>query len=438
MDETELIDNSEDALAVEADIKLCGGKYELKKVLGKGGFGITYLGRHTGLDKPVAIKEYFPKDVFRRQENGTQVSYSNKAASRKNIERFLREARTMANLKHEGIVSVTDVFEENGTAYYVMDYVEGQSLEDRGRLSKTAALKYVHQVADALRYIHEKNILHMDIKPANIMVNSDDHAVLIDFGISKHYDEQGSIESSTVVGFSAGYSPVEQMTPGGVSFFSPATDIYALGATIYRIVSGKKPPASTLLAGGDELTKPEAMSDKLFKVVKRCMSVKKDDRPQSIDEFLKLLDAKQPPKPTPKPKPKPQPQPRLVSIERDGEKRKPRKLAIFVNVVGAIIAAAIVICALFFMDSGSDTETATTTATEVNAESSKMSGEEAEKTFQENKANGDFEYEMCKAYDFQDADAIKRARAAYGEALKYKEDKTVRDRYNELSKHLNQ
>lgn len=439
MDETELIDNSEDALAVEADIKLCGGKYELKKVLGKGGFGITYLGRHTGLDKPVAIKEYFPKDVFRRGENGTQVSYSNKAASRKNIERFLREARTIASLKHEGIVSVSDVFEENGTAYYVMDYIEGQSLENRGRMSEATALKYVRQVADALKHIHSRNILHMDIKPANIMINSDDHAVLIDFGISKHYNGQGSIESSTVVGYSAGYSPVEQMTPGGVSFFSPATDIYALGATVYRIVSDKKPPASTLLAGGEELTRPEAMSEELFDVVKRCMSVKKGDRPQSIEEFLSLLDGKKPRKPASGPKPKPQPRPQLASIEKKEPKRNVEKLKKNILIGISIVLTVIFISlALYLKYSDKDTDTSTETATETIVESVSMSDEEAEQKFQENKESGDFEYEMCSAYNFQDADAVERAHSAYGKALKYKEDKVVRERYNELSKHIRQ
>ena len=99
--------------------------------------------------RPGKDRRYFPKDVFRRMEDGTQVSYSNKSISRKNIERFLREARTMAGLRHDNIVSVTDVFEENNTAYYVMDYVEGRSLEDRGRLNENVALKYVRQVADA-------------------------------------------------------------------------------------------------------------------------------------------------------------------------------------------------------------------------------------------------------------------------------------------------
>ena len=280
------------ALDVEAGAELCFGRYKLLKVLGQGGFGITYMGLHTGLGKTVAIKEYFPKDVFRRMEDGTQVSYSNKSISRKNIERFLREARTMAGLRHDNIVSVTDVFEENNTAYYVMDYVEGRSLEDRGRLNENVALKYVRQVADALKYIHSKNILHLDIKPANIMIDSSDRAVLIDFGISKHYDKEGNIESSTTTGYSAGYSPVEQMTPSGIAQFSPSTDIYALGATIYKITSGTTPPVSTLLADGEVLTKPAGMSERLFEVISHCMQVKRRDRPQSVDEFLALLDRK--------------------------------------------------------------------------------------------------------------------------------------------------
>ena len=292
-EETQQTDYMDSALDVEAGAELCFGRYKLLKVLGQGGFGITYMGLHTGLGKTVAIKEYFPKDVFRRMEDGTQVSYSNKSISRKNIERFLREARTMAGLRHDNIVSVTDVFEENNTAYYVMDYVEGKSLESRGRMSEQDTIRYIRQVAGALKYIHSRNILHLDIKPANIMIDSSDRAVLIDFGISKHYDKEGNIESSTTTGYSAGYSPVEQMTPSGIAQFSPSTDIYALGATIYKITSGTTPPVSTLLADGEVLTKPAGMSERLFNVVSHCMQLRRRDRPQFIDEFFALLDQKQ-------------------------------------------------------------------------------------------------------------------------------------------------
>ena len=292
-DETIQMNNPQFALDVKSGISLCNGRYKLLKVLGKGGFGITYLGLHTGLNKKVAIKEYFPKDSFRRQSDGTQVSYSNTGENRKNIERFLKEARTMAELKHKGVVSVSDVFEENATAYYVMDYIEGQSLEDKGTLSESAALKYINQVAQALKYIHDKGILHLDIKPANIMIDRDDNAVLIDFGISKHYDGGGEATSTTTVGYSAGYSPIEQMTPGGLKQFTPSTDIYALGATIYKVISGTKPPASTDLADDATLTKPAGMSQALFRTVSKCMEQKRKDRPQTMDEVIALLNKEQ-------------------------------------------------------------------------------------------------------------------------------------------------
>ena len=292
-DETIQMNNPQSALDVKSGISLCNGRYKLLKVLGKGGFGITYLGLHTGLDKKVAIKEYFPKDSFRRQSDGTQVSYSNTGENRKNIERFLKEARTMAELKHKGVVSVSDVFEENATAYYVMDYIEGQSLEDKGTLPEAAALKYIDQVAQALKYIQDKGILHLDIKPANIMIDQDDNAVLIDFGISKHYDGGGEATSTTTIGYSAGYSPIEQMTPGGLKQFTPSTDIYALGATIYKIISGTKPPASTDLADDATLTKPAGMSQALFRTVSKCMEQKRKDRPQTMDEVIALLNKEQ-------------------------------------------------------------------------------------------------------------------------------------------------
>lgn len=292
-DETIQMDNLQSALDVRSVISLCNGRYKLLKVLGKGGFGITYLGLHTGLNKKVAIKEYFPKDSFRRQSDGTQVSYSNTGENRKNIERFLKEARTMAELKHKGVVGVSDVFEENATAYYVMDYIEGQSLENKGILSEAAALKYINQIARALKYIHDKGILHLDIKPANIMIDQEDNAVLIDFGISKHYDGGGEATSSTTVGYSAGYSPIEQMTPGGLKQFTPSTDIYALGATIYKVISGTKPPASTDLADDATLTKPAGMSQALFRNVSKCMEQKRKDRPQTMDEVIALLNKEQ-------------------------------------------------------------------------------------------------------------------------------------------------
>ena len=355
-DETIQMNNPQSALDVKSGISLCNGRYKLLKVLGKDGFGITYLGLHTGLNKKVAIKEYFPKDSFRRQSDGTQVSYSNTGENRKNIERFLKEARTMAELKHKGVVSVSDVFEENATAYYVMDYIEGQSLEDKGTLSESAALKYIDQVAQALKYIHDKGILHLDIKPANIMIDQEDNAVLIDFGISKHYDGGGEATSTTTVGYSAGYSPIEQMTPGGLKQFTPSTDIYALGATIYKIISGTKPPASTDLADDATLTKPDGMSQALFCTVSKCMEQKRKDRPQTMDEVIALLN-KEPNPSAPSPKlPNPSPSPKL----------DPKFRKVFFVIIGLaiVIGVSVFVIKKCSVGSGSGTEAATETTVE--------------------------------------------------------------------------
>lgn len=478
-DETIQMNNPQSALDIKSGISLCNGRYKLLKVLGKGGFGITYLGLHTGLNKKVAIKEYFPKDSFRRQSDGMQVSYSNTGENRKNIEQFLKEARTMAELKHKGVVSVSDVFEENATAYYVMDYIEGQSLENKGILSEAAALKYINQIARALKYIHDKSILHLDIKPANIMIDRDDNAVLIDFGISKHYDGGGEATSTTTVGYSAGYSPIEQMTPGGLKQFTPSTDIYALGATIYKIISGTKPPASTDLADDATLTKPDGMSQALFRTVSKCMEQKRKDRPQTMDEVIALLNkepnpsALSPKLPNPSPSPKPNPE--------------FQKFFFMIIGLAIVIGVSVFVIKKCSVGSGNSIETATETAVEYpemeissNTETSsfaeeptrkmmerkaeerkkaeaerqarleverrkaeqqkqerqraeqeakrKKDNEEAFKTY---KDRGDFYY---KDYfkNTNDTEAKRKAKENYGKALQYKEDATVRRKYNAL------
>lgn len=230
---------------------LQGGKYKIDRVLGQGGFGITYLAEQPMLERKVCIKEFFFKDYCEREEETSHVTLSTKS-NKELVERFrkkfLKEARVISKLHHDHIVQIHDIFEENETAYYVMDYVEGESLGDMikrvGHLPEAQALSYIKDVASALAYIHEKSINHLDIKPGNIMLRHEDQRVLlIDFGVSKQYDEttfEGT--TTTPVGISHGYSPAEQYRKNGVQSFSPQSDVYSLAATLYKLLTGVTPP----------------------------------------------------------------------------------------------------------------------------------------------------------------------------------------------------
>ena len=210
---------------------LQGGRYKIIKTLGKGGFGITYLALQSGLERQVAVKEFFMKDCCERNESTSHVTLGTSGA-REQVsrfrEKFLKEARNIAKLNHPNIVRIIDVFEENGTAYYAMEYAEGGSLKDKveaqGHLSESVATRYIAQVAEALDYIHQRKMNHLDVKPGNIMLTENDDAVLIDFGLAKQYDAvTGGQTSTTPVGISEGYAPMEQYKQGGVGEFTPET-----------------------------------------------------------------------------------------------------------------------------------------------------------------------------------------------------------------------
>ena len=273
------------------------GTYRIERFIKSGGFGCTYEARHVYSDKKVAIKEFFVENFCNRDENSSRVTVgtqSKKALVERLKDKFVKEAISIWNLNHRGIVRVSDVFEENGTAYYVMDYIEGKSLEekikDKVNLSEEETLIYVRQVADTLRYIHSKNILHLDIKPGNIMIDEEDNAILIDFGASKQYDEVDGENTSTLLLKTPGYAPLEQMD-NEVGVFFPATDIYALGATMYKMLTGITPPNAIKQAGKFKMQPlPDNISYNTRNAVEKAMQKDKEDRPQSIDEFLKLLD----------------------------------------------------------------------------------------------------------------------------------------------------
>ena len=204
--------------------------------------------------------------------------------------KFRQEALKLASISHPNIVRVIDVFEENGTAYYVMDYLPGGSLTDKvktgGPMTEEQAMGYIRQIASALKYMHEvKHMCHFDVKPSNIMLDAMGNAFLIDFGISKNYGADGRATSSMPVGISEGFAPIEQYSQL-VGDFSPESDVYSLGATLYYLVTGKVPPASVVRASGQELQFPASVSTYIRGLISSAMSVSRNSRPTSVDMFL--------------------------------------------------------------------------------------------------------------------------------------------------------
>ena len=279
---------------------LKNGDYRIIRPLGQGGFGITYLAEQVGLGRRVVIKEFFMRDYCDRDSSSTRITMGTSGARdtvASFLRKFLKEARNIASLRHANIIAIHDVFEENDTAYYVMEYHSGGSLGSlvsNGALSEERALRYIRQVASAVRYIHLKHIMHLDIKPENILIDEDDNVVLIDFGLSKGYDNSGMQTSTTPVGISHGYAPIEQYTPGGVGEFSPATDIYSLGATLYTLFTGKAPRSAMETMNTGYIVEELALhhiSQQYVDAIVKSFSFIKENRPQSVDEFLSLLDA---------------------------------------------------------------------------------------------------------------------------------------------------
>ena len=289
---------------LQPNTTLQGGKYKIIRTLGQGGFGITYLAEQVMLGRKVAIKEFFMKEYCDRDESTSRVTMGSEG-SRESVnryrEKFLKEARNIAKLNHPNIVKIIDVFEENDTAYYVMDYIDGGSLAEKikreGYLSEPVATRYIMQVAEALAYVHERRMNHLDVKPDNIMLTETDTAVLIDFGLSKQYNVVGKQTSTTPVGISEGYAPMEQYMQGGVSEFSPETDIYALGATFFKMLTGITPPSASYVneegVPVDEL-KAKGVSEEVIKVICEAMEPRKKDRMKDVRVFLKKLSGSSP------------------------------------------------------------------------------------------------------------------------------------------------
>ena len=282
-------------------------QYKIEKILGQGSFGITYLastrikveGPLGNIETPikVAIKEFFMRDLNGRTESTVTCS-TQSGLYDKYKDKFIKEAQSLSKLSHPHIIKVLEVFENNNTQYYVMEYCEGGSLDDkisaRGGLSEEETLKYTGQIMSALSYMHAHHMLHLDLKPGNVMLRSNGEAVLIDFGLSKQFDESGHPESSTTIGGGTpGYAPLEQSNYDGRGF--PKTmDVYALGGTMFKMLTGNRPPdASMILNCGfpTEELQNHNVSQHLISCIAKAMSFRVSERPQDIESLERLLES---------------------------------------------------------------------------------------------------------------------------------------------------
>ena len=275
------------------------GKYLVGEMLGQGGFGITYIGFDLLLEQKVAIKEYYPMSTgMVSRENSTTVVWSSavmqKSGMEKGFDSFLKEARKMAKLGGiPGVVGVKSVFIQNETAYIVMDFIEGETLLKKlqrgGPMDYGTCISLMTPIMQALAEVHKHGIIHRDISPDNIMVQSDGKLILLDLGAAKDLDIQGkdgNVQSSQMVA-KHGFSPVEQYGQAGK--IGPWTDVYAMAATIYYCCTGVLPPSATDRMIEDTLTCRPRLTKEQFDVLAFCMSVLPQKRPQNMDALLQIV-----------------------------------------------------------------------------------------------------------------------------------------------------
>ena len=277
------------------------GTYRIESYLSSGGFGNTYKVTNQEFHETFAIKEFFVKGVCQRDGNNTTIIVSNSENADSfalQKEKFKKEARRLRGLNNPHIVKVYDLFEENGTAYYVMDYVDGENLSTRlnctqSPLSESVVRNYLSQILYGLDAIHAAGIWHLDIKPANIVVDSHDIVKLIDFGASKQQSASGGATTSTGISYTNGYAPSEQISQS-YEKFGPWTDFYALGATVYKLLTNQDPPSVSDLSEDETEDKHLALpmsnvSEKMKKLVVWMMQVNRLKRPKNVGEIRRVL-----------------------------------------------------------------------------------------------------------------------------------------------------
>ncbi|MGB9878073.1 MAG: serine/threonine protein kinase [bacterium] len=265
------------------------------KVLGQGSFGITYKGSHSFLRRVVAIKEFCPPGCSREGANLIPPRGLSEEDYHKMKQRFVFEARTLARVYHPGVPAVYDVFEENSTAYFVMEYIEGESLSDildrRKKLNEDEALNYIRQIGEVLEAVHKVGIIHRDVRPENIIVGKDGRARLIDFGAAREY-AQKVVQPQSII-YTNHYTPPEIYSEFGR--IAPFTDIYSLSATLYHLLTGRVPPSAPKRQSGTPLPDVRqlnsAISERVAEAVKAGMALDPAERPQTVSQFLSLLSS---------------------------------------------------------------------------------------------------------------------------------------------------
>ena len=341
---------------------ILNGRYIVGKVLGAGGFGITYIGYDLKLDGKVAIKEYYPSGAANRSQSLTVLPTTEVKGNPFEIgkRRFLKEARTLSEFVGEGnIVALRDYFEENGTAYIVMEYLEGEDLshyaKEHGVFELDEVLDLLEPAMLALDKIHKKGLIHRDISPSNIMVLSDGRVKVLDFGSARLQNASGELSLSIML--KPGYAPMEQYSTHGEQ--GSWTDVYAMSATIYKLITGQTPPASTDRLMEDTLEPPSKLGAKIApaqeKALLRGLALRPADRTQTMAELAESLRGKKasPPKPAKPPKPavdlkkKDAPEKPAKPVKPAEENKKSEKPALSKKrllIIAAALLAVLVIC----------------------------------------------------------------------------------------------
>lgn len=306
------------------------GRYIIRGHLSSGGFGKTYLAVCGPQNSKVAIKEFFMTAANFRDADGVSVSTNRNHTQQfcEQIVKFRKEYERLRLISNVHVVNVYDCFEENGTAYYVMDFVEGTNLEEylkkrNAPYTETAVYNYLNQILDGLKAIHSKDLLHLDLKPANIMKTPNGYVKLIDLGASKDYIGGVGATKFTGIARTERYAPPEQVD-GSFDKLGPWSDFYALGATLYRLLTNRVVPTYTSLYEDDTCDKHKALpmpnvSDETKQLIVWLMNTDRTRRPQSVDDILQWLKKPFPPQPSPPQPPTPpvpQPPPPVSQVDK--------------------------------------------------------------------------------------------------------------------------